>query len=262
MNKPLVSYLILDFERHDESHTCISSIHRYSKFPYEVIYLSNGGNQEYVLNYYNLGLIDKLILNYKNNGLGFGTTDLFRFCDTKYAIYLQSDQFLRRTFAQDELDYLISFLDTKKQDKTIKSVSLAGDHCQGGYGERCHLIETEFYNSIPDKPNGGAGPYHDKPWNEGYIQEFYRKNDYMHYIYPDVMVVDNGCFSVRQNPDGSLWKHRTDTKTLELLNGPIKEKYVYPNFTDSEWDGVLKDQIWPKDQIPEQDKKNSFQCWK
>jgi hypothetical protein len=257
MSNITVSYLILDFMRPDESKICLESIHKHSKFPFKVIYLSNGGAQDYVIDYYHKGLISKLILNKDNNGLGFGTTDLFRFCDTKYSIYLQSDQYLRRTFAKDELEYIISFIDTVSRNKLIKSVSLAGDMCQGKYSERCHIIETNFYNSIQNKPNGGAGPYHDIPWNEGYIQKYYLDNNYSHLIY-EMLFLDNGCYATRQNPDGSIWTHRTDSKQMKLVKGPVKEKYVHPFFTDEEWDFVLKNQTWPEWKIPFKEKDLSF----
>lgn len=250
--------------RPNESKLCLESIKQYSRFPYQIIYLSNGGgieNQEYVLDYYKKGLIDKLILNKNNNGLGYGTTDLFRFCDTKLAIYVQTDQYLRRTFAADELEFISSYLDTNKEGKIVKSISLAGDQCQGKYSERAHLINVDFYNSITGKPNGGAGPYHNIPWNEGFIQDYYNKNNYCHLI-SELIFIDNGKYAIRENPDKSLWRHTTDRKTLELLKGPIKEKYVYPNFTDDEWKVVLETQNWPKDQIPENDKKHSFIYWK
>lgn len=256
MNK--VSYLVLDFMRPNESKICLESIKKHSRFPYQVIYLSNGGEQGYVLDFYKDNLIDELILNKSNNGLGYGTTDLFRFCDTEKAIYLQSDQYLRRTFAGDEIEFLDSFLNTTKNNKIIKSISLAGDTCQGKYSERAHYIDVNFYNSILDKPNGGAGPYHDKPWNEGYIQKYYENNKFSHMIYEMPLFIDNGCYATRQNPDGSIWTHRTDTKQAKLISGPVKEKYIYPQFTDDEWSKVISTQSWPEWHIPDNEKKNSF----
>ena len=247
--------------RPDESKVCLESIYKHTKCPFQVIYLSNGGVQDYVYEYYKNGLIHKLLLNKENNGLGFGTTDLFKYCNTKHAIYLQSDQTLRRTLASYEIDFLISFLDIPKDDKIIKSISLAGDQCQGKYSERAHLIDVNFYNSIPDKPNGGAGPYHDIEWNEGYIQRYYEKNNYLHYIY-ETLFIDNGCYATRQNPDGSVWTHRTDTKQLKLIRGPINNKFVYPQFSDEEWNNVFKTQSWPDWKVPDRERVNSFVFFK
>jgi len=252
------SYLILDFMRPNESKLCLESIRQYTKFPYQIVYLSNGGEQDYVLDFYKQGLIDKLILNKENNGLGFGTTDLFRFCDTQYSISIQSDQYLRRTFANDEPEFIISYINQPTKNGFVKSISLAGDTCQGKYSERAHIINTSFYNSIPNKPNGGAGPYHNKPWNEGYIQEYYKLNNYRHMIYEMPLFVDNGCYATRQNPDGSIWTHRTDTKQCRLIKGPVKEKYVYPQFTDEEWNEVLSTQSWHDWRVPINEEKHSF----
>lgn len=245
--------------RPKESQLCLSSLIENTKFECPIIYLSNGGQQDYVWDFYKQGVIDQLILNKKNEGLGFGTTDLFNICKTEYAIYVQNDQFLGREYTEEELDRQISTLVASTE---IGSISLAGDQCQGKYSERAHLALTKAYNSIPNKPNGGAGPYHHIEWNEGYIQKIYEELKLKHYIWPEPLFGDNGAYAFRQNPDGSMWRHRTDLKTLELVSGPIKEKYVYPKFTDAEWDEVLKTQSWPKDQIPEQEKEHSFRVWR
>ena len=51
------------------------------------------------------------------------------------------------------------------------------------------------------------------------------------------------------NPDGSEWRQRADTKQLWVLKEP-SEKFVYPNFTDEEWEEVLGTQSWPDGKIP------------
>lgn len=271
-----ISYLVLDYNRPNETNIALKSIKQFTKFEHQVIMLSNGGDQSYVGNFYAQGLVDKLILNKNNSGLGFGTTDLFKICDTKYAIYFQNDQYLGREFFEHELANMIDTLGQYGSDmhlhpqrapatlnaewKMIKSISIAGDQCQGQYSERAHLIEVDFYNRIPEKPNGGAGPYHHIEWNEGYIQKYYKSKKFSHYIWPKPLAGDNGCFSVRFNPDGSMWKHRTDTKELWMIKQP-KEKYIYPNFTDDEWQSVLATGKWPDGQIPEKEKAHSFRVW-
>lgn len=58
-----VSFLILDFNKENESTQLVESIRKHVKFDkYEVIFLSNGGRQDYAVNLYQEGLIDKLIL--------------------------------------------------------------------------------------------------------------------------------------------------------------------------------------------------------
>lgn len=253
-----VSYLVLDFNRPVESSLCLKSIKEYTKFPYELIYLSNGGNQDYVWDFYRSGLIDKVVFNKENSGLGFGTTDLFKLCKTEWALYVQNDQFLGRDYTEEELDQQIAKLEEK--DSGVASIALAGDPCKGEYSERAHLINVDFYNSIPNKPNGGAGPYHHIEWNEGYIQNYYKENDLVHHIWPNLLFGDNGAWSHRVNPDGSMWCHRTDLKKLWMIKPPT-EKYVYPKFTDEEWEEVLKTGKWEDGAIPEEEKDQSFEVW-
>ena len=85
--------LILDYNRPKESELLLASIKKYANFNYKIIYLSNGGEQDYAIDYYNKGLIDKLILRKHNSGCGLGTRELFNDFDIDsdfvfYMIYL------------------------------------------------------------------------------------------------------------------------------------------------------------------------------
>lgn len=254
-----VSYLALDYCRPTESRLCLESIRKHTKFPHEVIFLCNGGeNQQYAVDLYKAGLIDKLILRKENGGLGIGTLDLFRYCDSEYSIYFQSDQILIRDFLEDELNSLKRVLERPY----IGAVSIAGNQGNGIYSERAHIVKTDFYNSIPNKSIGGAGPYHHLIWNEEVIQKYFKDNKLDFYIWEEMLVGDNGCYAVRQNPDGSKWTHRCDTKQALHLSGEIKEKYIYPKFTDEEWDFVIKNQKWPMWKIPSQELNHSFVYFK
>ncbi len=108
---------------------------------------------------------------------------------------------------------------------------------------------------------GGAGPYHAAEWRERSIQDYYRKHGFIHDTSLPSFVQDNGRRAIRQNPDGSVWEHRPDTKELKLLSGPVSNRYVYPDFSEDEWTKVLATQAWPEWQIPEKEKKNSFHTW-
>jgi hypothetical protein len=257
MNK--VSYLILDFNKPTESSLCLQSLRENTKFDCPIIYLSNGGHQDYVWEFYKKGWIDKLVVNKENTGLGFGTQDLFKICDSEYAIYVQNDQYLGREYTEAELDQQIEKLG---QDGKIQSISLAGDQCQGKYSERAHLINSIFYRRVllPKLTGGGAGPYHHLEWAEETIQKFYEENNLKHYIWPQVLFGDNGAWSIRTNPDGSLWRNRTDIKTAYLVQGPVKEKYVYPPFSDEQWETILKEQKCEAI-VPDGWKDNVFKCW-
>lgn len=263
--EPKVSFLVLDYKKPKETKLLLESIKRHVKFSYKVIYLHNGYSQ-YSDALMQEGLIHQLIMTSENDGLGLGTRNLFAACFSHYAIYVQNDQILGRDFTEDELDYLINHLDYMNVDeKLVKSISLAGAPCGDGiYSERAHLIETSTYREWEHEymmPHGGAGPYHDAQWREGYIQSLYKKYGWTHYIYQNPMFIDNGRRAIRLNPDGSEWEHFTDTKQLFLRSGPVKEKFVYPYFTDEEWDNVIKTQSWPDGKIPEQEVKNSFHVW-
>jgi hypothetical protein len=268
--EPKVSFLVLDFRKPNESRLLLESLKRHVKFDYKVIYLHNGNeNFTYHQDFLNEGLIDQLIITKKNEGLGVGTRNLFAACFSEYAIYVQNDQILGRDFVEEELEYLIGVLDDKLMDfslpnsPTIKSISLASAPCGLGiYSERAHLIKTISYKTWESTlPNGGAGPYHDSPWREGVIQEFYKRNNWSHWTYPNPLFIDNGQEAVRENPDGSVWKHKPDTKRLWLVRGPVKERFVYPKFSDSEWESVLSTQSWPDGKIPENEVKDSFVVW-
>ena len=267
--EPRVSFLVLDFRKPNESRLLLESLKRHVKFDHKVIYLHNGNeNFTYHQDFLNEGLIDQLIITRKNEGLGVGTRNLFAACFSEYAIYVQNDQILGRDFVEEELEFLINSLgryDMMENLPQIKSISLAGAPCGiGVYSERAHLIQTAAYRDLEfnhDMPNGGAGPYHDQPWREGYIQSLYKKFSWSHYIYPYPLFIDNGQEAVRENPDGSVWKHKPDTKRLWLVRGPVKEKFIYPKFSDSEWESVLSTQSWPDGKIPENEVKDSFVVW-
>lgn len=274
-SEPEISVLILDFKKEVETRLCLESVKRHILIPHKVIYLHNG-DEKYPINFFNEGLIDKFIQTKKNNGLGIGTRDLFAACFSKYALYLQNDQYLAVDINQDIFNVLKNLLNTRiatrdssgaVQDSgfTLKSLSLAGAVCGPSiYSERAHLIETDFYKKMESDgilSYGGAGPYHDTEWRESCIQKYYKQNKFIHATHIQPFVIDNGRLAVRENPDGSVWKHQPDRKGLKLVSGPIKEKYVYPYFTDAEWEQVLKTQAWPDWQIPEKEKTQSFHVW-
>jgi hypothetical protein len=256
MDKSLISFLILDYDRPVESEKCLLSIKEHAQFKHQVIYLSNGGTQDYVLEFYKKGLIDKLILNKKNNGCGFGTLELFRLCDTEYAFYVQCDQFMVHTLKDEHIDVFKRIL----KEPSVKAVDLNGGLSRGIYCERAHFISVPFYNSIPDKPGGGPGPFEHVEWNEGYVLNYFKENNYQSLVMSPLLFMDNGKYTIRNNFDGSIWKIRTDTKEVWMIKPPT-EKYRVPNFTDAEWDEVIKNQHWPPGKIPEKDRPYSFRCY-
>lgn len=258
----MIDFLILDYNRPVESEQCLKSIKHFAKFEHRVIYFSNGGDQNYVLSFYHQGLIDKLILNSENNGGGFGTTQLIKNADSPFAIYVQCDQYLQRDFKEEELNYLIENISNPNESR-VPIIGLAGDPCGGIYSERAQILNVAWYNKWMEKsPNGGPGPFCHKQHNENYLQQLYKEFNFNWLAYGAVLFGDNGCYSRRVNPDLSEWEHRTDTKELKLIKGPIKERYMYPKFNDAEWEEVLKNQSWTENRIPENEKAHSFKFWK
>lgn len=249
----MISYLILDFNRPNESALLLDSIWRHSKFPFAVIFLSNGGTQDYAWQFYEKGLIHKLILRKENSGCGLGTKELFRSSEHEFNIYLQNDQFLVREFSRDELEHYINHL---KQNPSCGHIDLAGNQGNGRPSERAFLTNRDFYNSM-NVSSGGPGKKADVLWSEESVQNHYKENN-IHFVSSPLLFADNGAYSIRENPDGSVWEHRTDTKQLRLVRGPVKEKFVYPKFTDGEWELVLKTQKWPKWKIPKNEAASSF----
>jgi hypothetical protein len=255
----MIDYLILDYEREEESSLLLNSIKQYSNFPHKVTFLSNGGRQDYALKFKEQGLIDKLILNDVNVGCGAGTIQLFAQCQSKYAFYIQSDQVLAAQLNQEHINTFIDFI----ENKGFCYIDLAGDQAHGRYSERAQFISVEFYNKIP-KSIGGPGPWHKIKWTEECIQNFIIDNNlkYMSFYFNSAIPIflDNGKWSHRSNPDGSMWKHRTDTKELWMIKKPT-ERFDYPNFNNEEWEIAISSG-WPDSQIPEKDKDHSFVYWK
>lgn len=267
--EPQVSFLVLDYQREQAARLCLESIRRHVKFPYKVIYLHNG-DAHYPQGLLHDGLIDELIMPRENGGLGLGTRALFAACFSPLACYWQVDQVMGRDFEQAELDRLVELLGCTYRGsginhQLVKSVSLAGAVCGPHvYSERAYLIETRDYKRWEAQlplSHGGAGPYHHVEWREGQLQRHYKESDYWHWTDWARLAIDNGRDAVRQNPDGSIWRHFPDTKALHLVSGPVKERYVYPKLNDAEWAGVLATQSWPPGQIPKNEVKDSFHVW-
>lgn len=268
-DEPLLSVLVLDFLKESETRTCLESIKSHVKVPHQVIYLHNGP-ADYPYQLFKEGLVDHFIQRKTNGGLGLGTRDLFAATFSPYVLYLQNDQQLIRDIDDNVFRYLVNALDRHIDHPTwpvatIKSISLAGPvGGQGIYSERCHFIRASFYRDMENTGilgPYGAGPFHDGPWREKQIQDHYRKHHFVHDTTIPSIVKDNGRLAKRQNPDGSIWQHKPDTKELTLISGPVKETYVYPNLTPDEWAGVISTQTWEAGKIPEREKASSFKAF-
>lgn len=256
MSTPLVSFLILDYSKPLESRRALESIKKNATCNHQVIYLSNGGIQDYVWEFYKEGLIDRLIFNKKNNGLGYGTEDLFRFCDTEWAIYWQNDQELMLPIKSESIDVFIEILD---REKDIGAISLAGSPCgKNVYSERAHFINVPFYNSIP-KTHGGCGPFNHLKYNEQAVQEYFKANKLDFFALSMPMARDIGFYTIRELPDGAIVRMRTDTKSVRWIKLPT-QSYMFPEMTEQEWADSIAGK-WVPGNIPSKYLAGSFNCW-
>lgn len=253
------NFLVLDYNRPKESELCLKSIKKFVKFDHSVVYLSNGGEQDYVLDYYKNGLIDKLILRKDNSGCGLGTRELFNDFDlnSNFVFYVQCDQFMIRDLKLEEVKGYISNI-----KDNILYIDLASNQGHGQYSERAHFINKNTYNKIPNTI-GGPGPYANEKWTEKSLQDYMKNNNLTFLSINPPVFADNGKVSYRQFPCGGETMHFTDTKQLWILK-PLKQKYAnWPNIelTDKEWELVLTNK-WINGTIPERLKIHSFNCWK
>lgn len=251
MSIPLISFLVLDYKKPIETNICLSSIRQNAKFNHQIIYLDNGSNSLYPMQFHETGLADYTILKKHGNGGGYGQTDLFRFCNTKYSIFVQSDQYLARVLDENTIKTYILLLDSGFQ-----CIDMNGDQSgKGIWTDRAHMIKTDLFNKLGPFPNGGPG-LDAVPWNEAYLQEQFQKRQYKIFHAP-VSFIDNGRTSVRQSEYGGIFEHETDTKRLKVLQIPSKANNVYPILNNKEWDLVLNGQ-WVDGTIPEASQKDSF----
>jgi hypothetical protein len=265
--EPPLTIAVLDYQKEETTEACLRSIRAHVQVPYRLVYLHNG-RADYPRRFLDIDLIDTLIQPSTNRGLGIGTRDLMAAVFSPYVIMWQNDQLMGRALTRYGWAELVGTLDERWQ-YGMRSISLAGPVCDTPterhvYSERAHLTKTAFYREMEHTlplSYGGAGPYHHAQWREGQIQEHYRQQGYLHYTDWPPLALDNGREARRSNPDGSEWLHYPDTKQLWLVSGPVKERYVYPYLSDTEWDTVLATQAWPPGQIPERERGASFHVW-
>jgi len=262
MNKyqqPLVSIVILDFERPTEATLLLDSIRKFVKFEHELVYVSNGGNQMHVKQFYDLGLIDILVLQKNNNGCGLGTKQGFKSATGKYVLYLQVDQWLRGTIDQNFIDQMVRYLENTPD---CLYFDLAGDQGQGRFSERALFINREHYLAIPDLEEGVGGPgiFSNLLWSEEAVQN-YMKRENLKIFHLGPIFGDNGKNSIRSYPCGGKILLTTDTKQLTILT-PVTKRIDFPNLklTDNEWGLILSNQ-WVNGTVPELHKPDSFVAW-
>lgn len=254
----MLTYALLDYDRPKESELCLKSIHKYSHFPFNIVYLSNGGNQDYVMDFYKQGLIDKLILRKSNSGCGLGTRECFNDfnLESEFIVYVQTDQFLTRDFNEAELKDYIDLINKYH----YFYIDMAGNQGNGRFSERAFMMKKGYYQSIPNTI-GGPGPLASEKWTEQSVQEYIERNRFVFYS-AKPLFADNGKNSIRQYPCGGQLLVETDTKKVHIIKS-ITKRVDFPNIklTDLEWNLILKNE-WINGTVPEQQKQDSFLYWK
>lgn len=257
MQKREIDVLILDSDREEEAKTLIESLENLGNFNKNIIYLDNGSGKSYPKDFLENGRIDILLRNSENLGCGIGTRQLFSSSSNKYCFYIQVDQFLQVEISENIISRLIKTL----EENDFFHIDLAGNQGNGRYSERAQFLKASNWLNIPNMTIGGPGPYHHIKHTEQKVQEYFEKTNQKWTSTNPALFANNGCWSIRKNPDGSVWKHRTDTKEQWLISGPVKEKYIWPKFSTKEWEEVLQSQKWEDGKIPEQEKPHSFKFW-
>lgn len=257
--------LILDFNREEELATLLKSLKEKALFDKKVVVLNNGG-ERYADKYKEEGLIDKVIHNPINVGCGMGTIQLFAQCESEFAFYIQCDHLLACEITENEIQEWKSLIDSYG----YFYVDLSGNQGQGNYSERGQFFKKENYFKAPLEC-GGPGPFDHFKWTEECMQDYIKNNDLKFHseyclgthngqIFRSPIFLDNGKWSVRENPDGGQFKHRTDTKVVQILKRP-KEKFSFPPFSDEQWELAINGNYPKEGLVPDGWKDNVFKCW-
>ena len=253
---PELSVLVLDFNKEFETRLCLNSIKKYLKVPHKVILLDNGAAEDYCWQIYKEDLCDVLISKKRGGGGGYGQTDLIRFCDTIFFLFVQNDQYLQYPIDENTFDQFKNLL-----DNGYSCVDLNGDQSgRGAWTDRAHLMKTEVFNSLGPFPNGGPGEFHGQRWNENYLQEVFETRGLkIAHINPKFFQ-DFGIYSLRDMGEGGVFLHRTDTKQCFVIVPPKVRNFCYPNVTNEEFN-IMRDGLWEDGRIPKKEKIHSFNCW-
>ncbi len=256
-NPALLSVAILDHRKPSESSRLLASLTEYLRVSAEVVYAHDGPAPTYVKEAFDFGGIDTFIETNAPQGCGIQTRRLFQACMAPYIAYIQVDQYLTRPFTETIFAKCRELL----EDPQTFYIDLAGNQGHGRPSERALLMKRKRYLEIPglDDTIGGPGPYADHPWTEALLQDYITNNQLRFATLSPTFFADNGVWSVRTQPDGSISRLRTDTKALYWETKPT-ERFVYPDLTDAEWDASIAG-TWVDGTVPERYQPHSFNHW-
>lgn len=158
---------------------CLSSIFARTRYPYKLIVIDNAstdGTREYLKFLHNKSLIDKLILNETNMGIGHpknqGYTSIDKECDERYFILTDSDIVFPMTKNDCWLTHLIKLME--EQSKTLAMISVDLDPINGTHdldwwfkGKRQHFVVGSKLREFAEISTGFHGSLiKRKDWEE------------------------------------------------------------------------------------------------
>lgn len=209
------TFLVLDFNKPKETELCLSSIRaRVSFKDYEIVLVSNGGKQNYIIDFYDRGLIDRLVLNKKNYGCGAGTNALYNYCDTELCFYIQNDQYMERDLSELEFRAL-----AKELENGYHCIDLSGGAGHADkFSERALLTKASVLNANPKKGYGGPGPFEKNTfWSEESTQIYFKESNLKVWQGWPRLFANNGRFTVRETEDGKVFRLDLETGMKEDL---------------------------------------------
>jgi hypothetical protein len=250
-----LSFLILDFNRPNETNACLQSIHQHISYPKEIVLLSNGGEQSYIGDLYSKGLIDKCIISKQNEGSGLGTIRLIQFCSTEYFIYLQCDNLIGRLVEDKEIEFMFENLE-RDDVGAIDLTGIVPNTCV--FSERAFMMKTDFYNANPNHTGGGTGPFQglNLKGSEECNLEWIQMNNKKVFSWRPYIIQDMGKYAILELPCGGILKRRCDSQQLWILKQP-KSKMPCFNLLDEEWETILNGK-WINGSVPEKSKSSIF----
>jgi len=238
------SLLVLAFERVEETRYLLESAKRFLKFKHDVHVYVNGGNYRPFFEFINEKLVDKLHVSLVNEGSGAGTIRLIQSSTAETFIYLQNDNFFRRTINEIDLDGIETCLDMPN----VGAIDLTGLVPKHAFSERAFIARKSYYLANPDLSIGGTGPLYHLKGTEPAFTEYMAKTNRKVMAAPGLMVGDSGKFAILEI-GGGVFQRRCDTQELKVLKQPTSQAPCF-NLSDEEWQLILKNE-WRDWRIPE-----------
>lgn len=254
LNKRL-SFLVLEYNRPNETLACVYSIKKYCKVAdYEIIVLINGGDisGEYLSRLYEA--CDKIIISKNNEGSSLGTLRLFTQASSEYVFNIQNDNVLVEDFTEEDYSKCKTFLNEKGG---VVSFTIEVKKFIMEFSERAFMCKRDFWLSNPYLCAHSTGPLKTKNGinSEQAFELWLKVNNKEHLHWYKDIIVDIGAYSLVETCSGAVFKKRNDSQQVFVIKKPPEdsewngEENVL-NFNEQEWDLVRRGK-WINGTIPE-----------